>query len=158
MYCKSANPLKWDVQIRHNLYFSLILFALGVKNSERKGHRGNMELAPQSLFGLLCTALLIGWNPQFLPCPLPPHLGSYTWALLVSQDRRHLFVTPWEERRRRVRDREPLCVGWAQPVVTEWARWLTSSSAGSRGNPGDSGKVHRLLKQFFTLLMTYFEA
>ncbi len=31
-------------------------------------------------------------TPQ-LP-PLPPHLGSYTRALLVSQDRRHLFVTP----------------------------------------------------------------
>jgi hypothetical protein len=29
------------------------------------------------------------------PTPLrsPPHLGSYTRALLVSQDRRHLFVT-----------------------------------------------------------------
>jgi hypothetical protein len=28
--------------------------------------------------------------------PLPPHLGSlYTMALLVSQDRRHLFVTPY---------------------------------------------------------------
>jgi hypothetical protein len=27
--------------------------------------------------------------------PLPPHLGSYTRALLVSQDRRHLFVTPY---------------------------------------------------------------
>ncbi len=27
--------------------------------------------------------------------PPPPHLGSYTWALLVSQDRRHLFVTSW---------------------------------------------------------------
>ncbi len=26
---------------------------------------------------------------------LPRHLGSYTKALLVSQDRRHLFVTPW---------------------------------------------------------------
>ncbi len=24
-----------------------------------------------------------------------PHLGSYTGALLVSQDRRHLFVPPW---------------------------------------------------------------
>jgi hypothetical protein len=24
-----------------------------------------------------------------------PHLGSYTRALLVSQDRRHVFVTPW---------------------------------------------------------------
>ncbi len=27
--------------------------------------------------------------------PLPPHLGSYTRALLVSQERRHLFVPPW---------------------------------------------------------------
>jgi hypothetical protein len=26
--------------------------------------------------------------------PLPTHLGSYTRALLVSQDRRHLFLTP----------------------------------------------------------------
>ncbi len=26
--------------------------------------------------------------------PSPPHLGSYTRTLLVSQDRRHLFVTP----------------------------------------------------------------
>ncbi len=27
----------------------------------------------------------------------PPHLGSYTRALLVSQERRHRFVTPWWE-------------------------------------------------------------
>ncbi len=27
--------------------------------------------------------------------PPPPHLNSFTRALLVSQDRRHLFVTPW---------------------------------------------------------------
>jgi hypothetical protein len=27
--------------------------------------------------------------------PFHPHLGSYTKTLLVSQDRRHLFVTPW---------------------------------------------------------------
>jgi hypothetical protein len=53
-------------------------------------HRLNMELDLQSLFGLLCTAVLE--TPQ-LP-PLPPHLGSYTRALSVSQDRRHLLVTP----------------------------------------------------------------
>ncbi len=51
-----------------------------------------MALGLQSLFGLLRTAVLIGWDPA-IP-PLPPHLGSYTRALLVSQDRRHLFVTP----------------------------------------------------------------
>ncbi len=40
----------------------------------------------------MCTAVLIGWDPA--TPPLPPHLGSYTRALLVSQDRRPLFVTP----------------------------------------------------------------
>jgi hypothetical protein len=38
------------------------------------GHsRLNMELDPQSLFGLLCTAVLIG---RETPQPPPPHLGS----------------------------------------------------------------------------------
>ncbi len=42
----------------------------------------------------LCSAaVLIGWSPA-TPPPLTPHLGAYTRALLVSQDRRHLFVTP----------------------------------------------------------------
>ncbi len=59
-----------------------------------------MELDLQSLFGLLCTAVPIGGN--LATPPLPPamqglHLGSYTRALLVSQDRRHLYVTPWSE-------------------------------------------------------------
>ncbi len=52
-------------------------------------HSLNMEIDLQSLFGLhvhSCT-------PQ-LPHPLLPHVVSYTRALLVSQDRRHLFVTP----------------------------------------------------------------
>jgi hypothetical protein len=55
-------------------------------------HRLKMEIDLQSLFGLLCTAVLIGWDPATLPPP--PHLGSFTRALLVRQDRRHLFVTP----------------------------------------------------------------
>ncbi len=35
----------------------------------------------------------------FVPCldPLTLHLGSHRRALLVSQDRRHLFVTPWRQ-------------------------------------------------------------
>jgi hypothetical protein len=49
-----------------------------------------MELDLQSLFGLLCTAVLIGLDPATAPSP-PPSFGRY---LLVSQDRRHLFVTP----------------------------------------------------------------
>ncbi len=42
----------------------------------------------------MCTAVLIGWVPATPPPPPPPHLGSNTGALLVSQDRRHLYVTP----------------------------------------------------------------
>jgi hypothetical protein len=53
-----------------------------------------MELDLLSLFELLCIAVLMAENP---PTPTLPPLGSYTRALLVSQDRRHLFVTPWIE-------------------------------------------------------------
>jgi hypothetical protein len=55
-------------------------------------HRLNMEFDLQSLFGLLeysCSHWLRPRNPV----PIPPQ-GSYTRALLVSQDRRHLFVKP----------------------------------------------------------------
>jgi hypothetical protein len=37
----------------------------------------------------MCTAVLIGRDPA-----IPPHRDSYTRSLLVSKDRRHLFVTP----------------------------------------------------------------
>jgi hypothetical protein len=59
---------------------------------ENSGYRLNMELDLLSLLELLCTAVLIGRDLATLP--LPPHLGSNTRALLVSQDRRHLFVNP----------------------------------------------------------------
>ncbi len=41
----------------------------------------------------MCTAVpySLAETPQL---PIPPHLGSYTRVLLVSQNRRHLFVTP----------------------------------------------------------------
>jgi hypothetical protein len=55
--------------------------------------RLNVELELKSLFGLhvhSCTH----WPRPRNPPPPHPHLGSYTRALLVSQDRRHLFVTP----------------------------------------------------------------
>jgi hypothetical protein len=57
--------------------------------------RLNMELDLQSFFGLnahSCTH----WPRPHKPLPQYPfpHLVSYTRALLVSQDRRHLFVTP----------------------------------------------------------------
>ncbi len=50
-----------------------------------------MDLDIQSLFGLLCTSVLIGREQA--TTPHPPHLGLYARALLVSQGRRHLFVT-----------------------------------------------------------------
>jgi hypothetical protein len=52
-----------------------------------------MELDLRSFFGLPCAQLYsLTETPQTLPSPL--HLGSYTRALLVSQDRRHFFVAP----------------------------------------------------------------
>ncbi len=72
------------------------------------------------------TAVLIGWYP---PTP-PPHLESYTRALLVSKDRRHLFVTPWwglsydvrlpvekGEVVRRYPDTRPAQVNTLEPVI-----------------------------------------
>jgi hypothetical protein len=44
--------------------------------------RLKIELDLQSLFGLLCTAVLVGRNNAILP--RPPHLGSFTKALLVT--------------------------------------------------------------------------
>jgi hypothetical protein len=51
-----------------------------------------MELDLQSLFGFLCTT--VNCSHWLRPHNSPSHLGSYTRALLVSKDRRHLFVTP----------------------------------------------------------------
>jgi hypothetical protein len=42
----------------------------------------------------MCTAVLIGLDPA-TPPPLPQHLSSYTRAQLGSQDKQHLFVTPF---------------------------------------------------------------
>ncbi len=50
-----------------------------------------MELDLQSA---PCAQLYICLRPRNPSPPLPPHLGSYSRALLVSLDRRHLFVPP----------------------------------------------------------------
>jgi hypothetical protein len=52
-----------------------------------------MELDLQSLFGLHVHSFAVLIAAE-APQPPPPHLGSYRRALLVGQDRRHLFVTP----------------------------------------------------------------
>jgi hypothetical protein len=55
-------------------------------------HRLNMELDLQSLFGPLCSCPL--WlRPR--NSPPSPAFGLIYKALLVIQNRRHLFVTPW---------------------------------------------------------------
>ncbi len=40
---------------------------------------------------VMCAAVIIGWDPTILP--IPPHLDSMR-TVLISQDRRHLLVTP----------------------------------------------------------------
>ncbi len=64
-----------------------------VSNRRRESyeHRLNMELDHQSLFGLLYTVVLIGWDS-----PSPPAFGLITRALLVSQDRPHCYKTEGE--------------------------------------------------------------
>ncbi len=53
-------------------------------------HSLNMELDLQSFIWAPCAQQYsLAETPQ-----LPPHLGSDKRALLVSQDRRHLFVSP----------------------------------------------------------------
>ncbi len=49
-----------------------------------------MELDLQSLFGLLSTAVLIGWDP-----PPPPAFGLIYESATGQPDRRHIYVTPW---------------------------------------------------------------
>jgi hypothetical protein len=67
------------------------LFTAIVLSRDGAAHRLNMELYLQSLFGLHVHSCTHWLRPRHPP---PTHLGSYTRALLVSQDRRHLFVTP----------------------------------------------------------------
>jgi hypothetical protein len=58
----------------------------------------HIELDLQIYLGSMCTAVLIGWGPATPPpLPLPPHLACLyaTCEGAVSQDRRHLVVTPW---------------------------------------------------------------
>ncbi len=52
--------------------------------------------SPKFICAPCMSTSLLHWPRQRKPQhPPPPHLGSYTWALLVSLERRHLFVTSW---------------------------------------------------------------
>jgi hypothetical protein len=70
--------------------------------------------SPKFILGSMCTALLIGWDPATALPPIPPHLGSYTRALLVSQDRQYLFMTPCTD----------LINFWTSLTLVSWGRIL----------------------------------
>jgi hypothetical protein len=65
--------------------------------SKEENQRLTMELDLQSLFGLHVHSCghWLRPRPATPPPPPPLHLGPYTRALLVSQYKRYLFVTPW---------------------------------------------------------------
>jgi hypothetical protein len=82
-YCKVANDLFCGKRRLASWFLWFWLWFSG-EMAYKGNHRLNMELDLQSFFGLhvhSCTHWLRTRNPS-----LPPHLGSYTRALLVSQD------------------------------------------------------------------------
>jgi hypothetical protein len=54
-----------------------------------------MEFDPKFIWAPYVQLYSLDETPQL--SPPPRNLGSYTRALLVSQDRRHLFETPWKK-------------------------------------------------------------
>jgi hypothetical protein len=81
--------------IVHSWAMGILLFHLfGEVEVTHGDHRLNMKLVLQSLLGLHVHSCIISW----VETPKTPSsaFGSYTRALLVSQDGRHLFVTPWK--------------------------------------------------------------
>ncbi len=97
--------------------------------AERVTHRLNMESDLQSLFGLLCTAVLIDWDPAIPPPPrIWAHIRGRYWS--ASQDRRHLFVTPWSDSCSWSCGRHG-CRRWRSHSVN-----ITMTSEGSEGSTG----------------------
>ncbi len=69
--------------------------ARNTKSIYHSEHRLNMELDLHSL-GSMCSAQLYSLAETPRPSPPPsPAFGLIYEGLLVSQDRRRLFVTPW---------------------------------------------------------------
>jgi hypothetical protein len=106
-------------------------------------NRLNIELDLQSLFGLLRIQLnSLAETPQPSPPPLPPYLGSYTRALLVSQDRRHLFVTLWNPPFSAATKEEVVERRWSQQIVQRWRLQQVGFGKcwGGRRNPPLGGR------------------
>ncbi len=81
-----ASPLAFGLIVYNPLAVCLIRQYSVMQSFMQPNHRLNMEVDLQSLFGLHIT-----WCAQL-----------YTRALLVSKERRHLFVTPWTEQKEEV--------------------------------------------------------
>ncbi len=99
------------------------------------------------------------------PPPLPPHLGSYTRALLVSQDRRHLFDTPWVyslcKIKNRIQEHFPFSrdnLRWAKPLVVFIRNKLIMKTEDSTGFPRGSAEtvpdsVGNKIERFWEILV-----
>jgi hypothetical protein len=93
--------LKWSVELLVFCDFLLWLLRLGRPSLQSHSFTQFYHFKDEAKMSLLYSAaigwiskvhlILIGWDPA---PPPPPHLGSYTRALLVSPDWRHLFVSP----------------------------------------------------------------
>ncbi len=59
---------------------------------EKQHHMLNMDIDLPSLLWLHVHSCTHWLRPRKTPLPQPPHLGSYTRALLVSQDRRPISL------------------------------------------------------------------
>ncbi len=79
-------------------YFFFHVMEEGCDLGKGSIHRLNMEVDLQSLFGLHVTwCAQLYWLAETLQLPPPRIWPHITRALLVRKDRRHLYITPWEQ-------------------------------------------------------------
>ena len=76
-----------DKQERYSLYCLVLILGTSVLVTVIQYHRLNMELDLQSLFGLLCTAVLIGCYPATPPPTTPrilAHIRRRYWSAKID--------------------------------------------------------------------------
>jgi hypothetical protein len=91
-YGSISHPIPVLVLFLISVRVSLLLWRIGF----RVGTNVKYGVKYQKFIWAPCAQLYC----DLATSTLPLHLGSYTRALLVSQDRRHLFVTPpsWKDK------------------------------------------------------------